>query len=78
MNPFIALAAAMAISMVVIPLVSRIAPRLGMIDRPNARKVHTAPVPLGGGLGIAVGVLVPDGTGSWILKPRVATDVVRQ
>ncbi len=40
-------------------LLRRLAPRWGLIDRPNARKVHTAPVPLGGGLGIAVGVLVP-------------------
>lgn len=37
----------------------RLAPRLGLIDKPNARKVHTEPTPLGGGLGIWFGVLFP-------------------
>ncbi len=33
-------------------------PRIGLIDQPAARKVHTTPTPLGGGLGIVVGFLV--------------------
>ncbi len=32
-----------------------IAPRVGLIDRPAARKVHTTPTPLGGGVGIVCG-----------------------
>src|SRR5262245_47552541 len=40
-------------------LVRRLAPAWGLVDQPGARKVHTAPTPLGGGLGIACGVLVP-------------------
>lgn len=31
------------------------APRWGLIDRPAARKVHTTPTPLGGGVGIVAG-----------------------
>ncbi len=50
---------AMAISMVVIPLMIRLAPVLGMIDAPDARKVHTMPIPRVGGLGIVLGALVP-------------------
>ncbi len=35
----------------------RWAPRLGLVDHPAARKVHTSPTPLGGGVGIWFGVL---------------------
>jgi UDP-GlcNAc:undecaprenyl-phosphate GlcNAc-1-phosphate transferase len=34
------------------PLVRRLALRLGVIDRPNARKIHVNPIPLLGGLAI--------------------------
>ncbi|WP_254507080.1 MraY family glycosyltransferase [Anatilimnocola floriformis] len=35
-----------------------LSPRIGLIDQPNAqRKVHTSPVPLGGGVGIWLGVI---------------------
>lgn len=37
--------------------VRRWAERLGLMDKPGARKVHTTPVPLGGGLGIWAGVM---------------------
>lgn len=37
----------------------RWAPRWGLIDRPNERKVHLTPTPMGGGIGIAIGVLLP-------------------
>lgn len=33
------------------------AARFGLIDKPNERKVHTTPTPLGGGLGIWLGVI---------------------
>ncbi len=33
-------------------------PRIGLIDQPAARKVHTTPTPLGGGLGIVAGFLL--------------------
>ena len=50
---------AMAISMAIIPLMMRLAPVIGMIDLPDPRKVHTAPIPRVGGLGIVIGALVP-------------------
>ncbi len=34
------------------PVMRRLAPRLGLIDQPNARKVHTNPVPLMGGVAL--------------------------
>jgi UDP-GlcNAc:undecaprenyl-phosphate GlcNAc-1-phosphate transferase len=46
-------------SMAVIPLMVRLAPVLGMIDKPDPRKVHTVPVPRVGGLGIVAGSLLP-------------------
>lgn len=33
-------------------------PRIGLIDQPAARKVHTSPTPLGGGVGIVAGFLL--------------------
>lgn len=50
---------ALVISMAIIPLMVRLAPRLGMIDRPDPRKVHTTPIPRVGGVGIVLGALVP-------------------
>lgn len=37
--------------------VRQAAERLGLLDKPGARKVHTTPIPLGGGLGIWFGVV---------------------
>jgi UDP-GlcNAc:undecaprenyl-phosphate GlcNAc-1-phosphate transferase len=45
--------------MLVIPLVRRCAPRLGLVDMPDARKVHTVPIPRVGGWGITLGLLFP-------------------
>src|SRR5207253_11090652 len=39
-------------------LLIRWAPRLGLIDLPGARKVHTQPTPRGGGLAIYAGLVV--------------------
>ena len=36
-----------------------VAPRVGLIDKPAARKVHVVPTPLGGGIGIWCGVVLP-------------------
>ena len=58
MNILLALVAAMAISMMLIPIMVRFAPRLGLMDRPNLRKVHADPIPRVGGIGIVVGALV--------------------
>lgn len=37
----------------------RLAPRLGMLDNPDFRKVHTQPIPRVGGIGIVLGALIP-------------------
>lgn len=50
---------ALAISMMVIPVMLRLAPHLGLVDRPSARKVHHVPMARVGGWGIVVGALVP-------------------
>lgn len=47
---------AFVVSYFVVGWVKRCAHQLGLLDKPNARKVHTTPIPLGGGLGIWAGV----------------------
>ncbi|WP_417384363.1 MraY family glycosyltransferase [Gimesia sp.] len=37
----------------------KLAPRWGLIDQPAQRKVHVTPTPLGGGVGIWMGVIIP-------------------
>ena len=37
----------------------QLAPKFGLIDKPAARKVHLVPTPLGGGIGIWCGVVLP-------------------
>ncbi len=66
MEPLFGLVVATAVSMAIIPLMWRLAPALGLIDRPDPRKVHTAPIPCVGGIGIVIGALVP----LFLLLPR--------
>ncbi len=47
---------AFVISLIAVGVVKRYAGALGLLDKPNARKVHTVPVPLGGGIGIWIGL----------------------
>jgi len=49
----------MSISMAIIPVMIRLAPALGMIDKPDPRKVHAVPIPRVGGVGIVMGALIP-------------------
>lgn len=55
-------------------MMRRVAPRLGLVDQPSARKVHLTPTPLGGGVGIWLGVIVPLGAAQlaawWLLRER--------
>lgn len=44
------------------------AARFGLIDKPNERKVHTTPTPLGGGLGIWLGVVATFAAGQLVLS----------
>ncbi len=59
MHPFVVAAAAIGISMLVIPIMWRLAPKLGMVDEPDPRKVHSAPVARVGGWGMVLGALIP-------------------
>ncbi len=60
MNYLFLIAAATMISLAVIPIMVRLAPKLGMMDIPDEdRKVHSNPIPRVGGWGIIIGALVP-------------------
>src|SRR5499427_10298799 len=54
----LAVLTAVVVSIAVIPLMIRLAPRLHMVDLPDPRKVHARPVPRVGGIGIALGTIV--------------------
>lgn len=59
MSNLLILVTAMVLSMAIVPLMIRIAPRVGMIDMPDPRKVHTMPIARVGGIGIVLGALIP-------------------
>lgn len=58
MNHLLAMITATAACMTVTPLMWRLAPRLGMIDQPDPRKVHSIAVARIGGWGIVLGSLL--------------------
>src|SRR5690242_10295380 len=47
---------ALAISWLLTAVLIRLSPRLGLVDNPSERKVHTSPTPRGGGLAIFAAV----------------------
>jgi len=49
---------AAAVTWILIPRLARIASRMGLVDRPNHRKIHREPRPTVGGLGMAIGLAV--------------------
>ncbi len=58
------------ISWIAVGWVRGAAQKLGLLDKPGARKVHTTPIPLGGGLGIwagVVGTLLASSLAVWLL-----------
>jgi UDP-GlcNAc:undecaprenyl-phosphate/decaprenyl-phosphate GlcNAc-1-phosphate transferase len=55
-----------------------LAPRIGLLDFPAARKVHTKPTPLGGGIGIVCGVVVPLALAELVAQLIVSHDDLRQ
>ena len=57
------------LALVVTPIVRRIVLRFDIVDRPEARRVNTAPVPRGGGMAIAAAFLVV-GAGFVVLNER--------
>lgn len=63
---FLAIAAAFVASILLTPLVRRFAFRIGAVDQPNYRKVHTSIMPRIGGLAIFGAFLI----GYFILRPQ--------
>lgn len=57
-TPMLVFAGALLIAFGATPIARRIAPRLGVMDHPNPRKVHARPMPLLGGVAIVVASLV--------------------
>jgi UDP-GlcNAc:undecaprenyl-phosphate/decaprenyl-phosphate GlcNAc-1-phosphate transferase len=50
--------AALVVGLVGTPLAIRLARRLNVVDKPGGRRIHDQPVPLLGGLGIMLGIVV--------------------
>ncbi|MEX0729658.1 MAG: MraY family glycosyltransferase [Aquisalimonadaceae bacterium] len=57
MDSLLATITALAVSLLITPVMIRLAPRLQLLDQPNARKIHLHPVPRVGGWGITLGAL---------------------
>jgi UDP-GlcNAc:undecaprenyl-phosphate/decaprenyl-phosphate GlcNAc-1-phosphate transferase len=55
----VAFTAAFASAALTLPLLRKWCWRTGLVDDPGQRKIHTAPVPLAGGLAILAGLLLP-------------------
>ncbi len=53
------------VSLSIASLIRRIGPKIGLVDHPGQHKAHAAPTPMGGGLAIWAGVVVPLAAG-WI------------
>ncbi len=51
--------AAFLVSMVVTPLIRQSAGWLGLVDLPGDRKVHSTPTPMGGGIAVFAGLMIP-------------------
>lgn len=52
----LAFAGALALTLVLTPLVREMNRRLGMVDKPDARRINKVPIPRGGGLALFLGV----------------------
>jgi UDP-GlcNAc:undecaprenyl-phosphate/decaprenyl-phosphate GlcNAc-1-phosphate transferase len=64
---FISFLASLLISMAMIFVFRMIAKKIGLVDKPNARKLHTDLIPLVGGIGVFLAVLAT----MCILKPTI-------
>ena len=53
----VAFASSFILTFILTPIVREMNRRLGMVDKPGARRINTIPVPRGGGLALVVGVI---------------------
>lgn len=44
--------------LIIVPILKTVAKKVRLTDKPNARKIHTAPVPLIGGIAIGISILI--------------------
>lgn len=58
MIPVLGFTVALFLTIVMMPLLMRFAPALGLLDQPGARKVHAVAIPRCGGLAIATGFFI--------------------
>ena len=59
MLPFLAaFAGSLVLTLLLTPVVREINRRLGMVDKPDPRRINTVPVPRGGGVAIVLGVAI--------------------
>ncbi len=68
---------AAAVAAVTIPPIRDIARRLQLLDQPEARRVHTIPIPRIGGLGIYFGFLVAVGVSFMLPVERFGVEIER-
>jgi UDP-GlcNAc:undecaprenyl-phosphate GlcNAc-1-phosphate transferase len=54
-----------ALAAVLTPTVRPLLVRVGVLDEPNARSLHSGPVPRGGGIAVAIGTLAAAGFSGW-------------
>ena len=54
----VAFAGALFLTLFLTPIVREFNRRLGMVDKPGARRINKVPIPRGGGLALMLGVLV--------------------
>lgn len=74
---------AFLVSVVGTPIIRRLAPALGLVDQPGHRKVHSNPTPMGGGIAVFLGLLIPgivltcsaNFTGAWEIVQRMLDDL---
>jgi UDP-GlcNAc:undecaprenyl-phosphate GlcNAc-1-phosphate transferase len=55
----LALVASTLLSMTLVPILIRAAPRMGLVDLPNHRKVHVGVIPRVGGIAMVIAAVVP-------------------
>ncbi len=64
-----------AVSIVLVPILSRLARRWNLLDHPGGRKQHERPVPVVGGLAIALSVFLSLGLSMWLFPHSGSTDI---
>jgi len=55
----LAFGSAFLVSLLVLPLWMRVCLRIGLVDDPGDRKIHSEPIPLAGGVSVMTGMAVP-------------------